>query len=74
MSYRSLHTRRSSSDGEPGVLLCVRNFPIEHVRVIDTCSNMAAIINNNFSNVNPRVDLPKLHGNVENIIPVFHAF
>ena len=29
-------------------------------------------------NVNPIVDLPKLHGNVENIIPqfleVFHAF
>ena len=47
----------SSSGGEPGVfdgsmiiimfLLCVRNFPIEHVRFLDTCSNMAAI-NNNF--------------------------
>ena len=47
----------SSSDGEPGVfdgsvitcfLLCVRNFPIEQVRFLDTCSNMAGINNNNF--------------------------
>ena len=28
--------------------MCVRNFPIEHVRFLDTCSNMAAINNNNF--------------------------
>ena len=48
---------RSSSDGEPGVfdgsvitcfLLCVRNFPIEQARFLDTCSNMAGINNNNF--------------------------
>ena len=47
---------RSSSDDEPGVLdgsvitcfvMCVRNFPIEHERFIGTCSNMAAINNNN---------------------------
>ena len=51
-----LNWLRSSSDGKPGVfdgsvitcfLLCVRNFPIEHVRFLDTCSNMAAI-NNKF--------------------------
>ena len=50
------NTQRSSSGGEPGVFdgsmitcfsLCVHNFPIEHVRFRDTCSNMAAI-NNNF--------------------------
>ena len=50
-------THGSSSDGEPGVfdgsvitcfLLCVRNFPIEHVRFLDTCFNMAAINNNKF--------------------------
>ena len=46
----------SSSDGEPGVfdgsvitcfLLCVRIFPIEQVRFLDICSNMAGINNNN---------------------------
>ena len=53
----SIRTLRSSSDGEPGVfdgsvitcfLLCVRNFPIEQVRFLDTCSNMAGINNKNF--------------------------
>ena len=37
--------------GDHMVFLCVRNFPIEHVRFLDACSNMAAI-NNNFEFMN----------------------
>ena len=55
--YLRIDSIWSSSDEEPGVLdgsvitcflMCVRNFPIEHERFLGTCSNMAAINNNNF--------------------------
>ena len=57
LTEREEKSEGSSSDVEPGVfygsvitcfLLCVRNFPIEQVLFLDTCSNMAGINNNNF--------------------------